>query len=74
MSLEFDKDVTELKVPVFLFQGDYDQNTPTVLAKKWFDDLKAPYKEYIPFHESAHSPIKEEDELWGTTLVEKLFK
>lgn len=74
VSLEFDKNVKEIKVPVYLFQGDHDQNTPTVLAKKWFDELKAPYKEYVPFHESAHSPIKEEEELWGKTLVEKIFK
>ena len=31
------------------------------------------YKEYFAFHESAHSSIKEESELWGKTLVEKLF-
>ena len=73
VSLEFDRDVKKLDVPVYLFQGDHDQNTPTILAKAWFDELKAPYKEYVPFHESAHSPIKEEEELWGKTLVEKLF-
>ncbi|MCQ2554771.1 MAG: alpha/beta hydrolase [Clostridia bacterium] len=74
VSLEFDKNVKKLDVPVYLFQGDHDQNTPTVLAKAWFDELEAPYKEYVPFHESAHSPIKEEAELWGKTLVEKLYK
>lgn len=73
VSLEFDRDVKALEVPVYLFQGDHDQNTPTVLAKAWFDALEAPYKEFVPFHESAHSPIKEEPELWGMTLVEKLF-
>ena len=73
VSLKFDEDVKKLDTKVYLFQGDHDQNTPTVLAKKWFDNLEAPYKEYVPFHESAHSPIKEEVELWGKTLVEKLF-
>lgn len=74
VSLEFDKTVKKLEVPVYLFQGDHDQNTPSVLAKAWFDALEAPFKEYVPFHESAHSPIKEENELWGRTLVEKLFR
>ena len=73
VKLQFDRDVKKLDVPVYLFQGDHDQNTPTVLAKAWFDALEAPYKEYVPFHESAHSPVKEEMELWGTTLREKLF-
>ena len=71
--LEFDKTVTKLDVPVFLFQGDHDRNTPTELARAWFDALEAPYKEWVPFHESAHSPINEECELWGTTLKEKLL-
>ena len=57
---KFDKNVKKLDVPVYLFQGDHDQNTPTILAKAWFDQLEAPYKEYVAFKESAHSPIKEE--------------
>ncbi|MBQ2085878.1 MAG: alpha/beta hydrolase, partial [Oscillospiraceae bacterium] len=73
VSLQFDRDVKKLDVPVYLFQGDHDWNTPTGLVKAWFDALEAPYKEYVPFSESAHSPIKEEPELWGRTLVEKLF-
>ena len=71
--LEFDKTVSKLDVPYYLFQGDHDENTPTVLAKAWFDAIECPYKEYVPFHESAHSPIKEECENWGVTLREKLF-
>ena len=71
--LKFDETVRKLDVPVYLFQGDHDQNTPTPLAKEWFNNLEAPYKEYVPFHESAHSPIKEEPELWGKTLIEKLL-
>lgn len=71
--LRYSVSVTRLDVPVYLFQGDHDKNTPTVLAREWFDALEAPYKEWVPFHESAHSPIKEEAELWGTTLCQKLF-
>ncbi len=73
VKLKFDETVKKLEVPVYLFQGDHDQNTPTLLAKMWFDELEAPYKEYVPFHESAHSPIKEEAESWGITLAEKLL-
>ena len=73
VALNFIETVPELKVPVYIFQGDHDQNTPGVLAREWFDALKAPYKEWVPFHESAHSPIKEESQLWGETLAAKLF-
>lgn len=73
VALEFDRDVKKLNCNVYLFQGDHDKNTPTALAQKWFDELEAPYKEYVPFHESAHSPIKEEQELWGKLLAEKIL-
>jgi len=66
--LNFNDSLKETAVPVYLFQGDHDQNTPVVLSRPWFDVLKAPYKEWVPFHESAHSPIKEEPERWGTLL------
>jgi Predicted hydrolases or acyltransferases (alpha/beta hydrolase superfamily) len=69
----FSKSAVELKVPVYITQGSHDQNTPTPIAKKWFDNLKAPHKEWIEFAYSAHSPIKEEPELWGKVIREKLF-
>ncbi|MBQ8995245.1 MAG: alpha/beta hydrolase [Oscillospiraceae bacterium] len=73
IKLKFDETLTELSVPVFMFQGDHDQNTPTELVRPWFEKLKAPYKEWVAFEESAHSPIKEEIEKWGTLLREKLL-
>ncbi len=71
--LKFDETLKKIDVPVYLFQGDYDENTPTIFAKEWFDALEAPYKEYVPFHESAHLPLTDEAELWGKTLLEKLL-
>lgn len=61
--------VPELKMPVYLTEGRYDQNCPIELAEKWFSDLKAPRKEWIWFEESAHSPIKNEPEEWGRTVI-----
>jgi len=73
VKLEFDKTLRQVAVPVYIFQGDNDQNTPTAIARRWFDQLQAPYKEWVPFHKSAHSPILTEPELWGMTLRAKLF-
>ncbi len=36
---------SQLDVPVLLFQGENDLNTPTGLAMEWFDALVAPRKE-----------------------------
>lgn len=73
VALDFLKTLPSLPVPVYLFQGDHDRNTPTELARQWFEALEAPFKEWVAFHESAHSPIKEEPELWGRLLREKLL-
>ena len=68
VDLQFDKTVPELKVPVYLTEGRHDQNTPIPIAEAWFDQLQAPKKEWIWFEKSAHSPIKNEPELWGKTV------
>jgi len=72
-TIRFNETVLKLDVPVYLTEGRHDQNTPPSIALKWFDALEAPYKEWIWFEESAHSPIKEEPELWGKVIREKLF-
>jgi len=61
--------VPELKMPVYLTEGRYDQNCPIELAGKWFNDLRAPKKEWIWFEKSAHSPIKNEPAEWGRTVI-----
>ena len=50
-----------LPVPVYFFQGKYDQHTVTEVAKDYFDAVEAPHKEYFSFDNSAHWPhLKEE--------------
>jgi pimeloyl-ACP methyl ester carboxylesterase len=60
-----------MKVPVFIFQGKYDYQTPYVVAKEFFDQLKAPQKEFFTFEESAHSPVMEEVEKFNAIVREK---
>jgi len=65
---DFLRTAPKLSVPVFITQGRHDRNTPPELAKRWFDALDAPKKEWIWFEESAHSPIREEKEKWNEVL------
>ena len=74
VGLRFDETVLELKMPVYLTEGRHDQNTPIPIAERWFNQLKAPYKEWIWFEKSAHSPIKNEPELWGKTVKDIVLK
>jgi len=52
--------ITELMIPVYFFHGVYDYTVSYLLAKAYFDRIKAPEKHFISFLESAHSPVFEE--------------
>ncbi len=73
VACKFDQTVKQLSVPVFITQGRHDRNTPSELAKGWFDALEAPKKTWIWFEESAHSPIREEKEKWNETIRTQVF-
>jgi len=57
-----------LAVPVYIFQGKYDQHTVTSVAKEYYDLLQAPYKEYHSFDNSAHWPHLKEHEKYRSIL------
>ena len=65
---DFDQTASKLSVPVWITQGRHDSNTPSELARRWFDALEAPQKTWIWFEESAHSPIREEKEKWNQII------
>ena len=51
------------KVPVFIFQGEYDFNTPVATAREYFDEIKAPEKAFAIIPGSSHFTIPFHDEL-----------
>jgi pimeloyl-ACP methyl ester carboxylesterase len=65
--------VPKLKVPVYILMGKHDYNWSAELAKKYFDNLKAPKKEFIWFENSAHAPNGEEPEKFNKIMVEKIL-
>ncbi len=67
-------DIDSMKVPVFIFQGKYDYQTPYSVAIDFFDQLKAPQKEFFSFENSAHSPIMEEVDKFNSLVREKVLK
>ena len=68
VACSFDQTVRELEMPVMLTMGRHDYNTPAELAWNWFEQLKAPRKEWVWFEQSAHSPIQEEPDRWGRAV------
>ena len=67
-------DIDSMQVPVYIFQGIHDYQTPYPVAKDFFDQLKAPKKEFLTFKNSAHSPVMEEADKFNSFVREKVLK
>lgn len=53
-----------VKIPVYIFQGLHDYQTPYSVAQDYFNRLQAPQKQFFTFDKSAHGPVFEEPELF----------
>lgn len=52
--------VTTFPIPVFQFMGKHDYSSPTQPTVEWIDQVNAPYKKAVWFHNSSHLlPIEE---------------
>lgn len=60
--------IDSIQIPVYIFQGIYDYQTPYSVASDFFNSLKAPKKEFFTFENSAHSPIMEEIEKFNSIV------
>lgn len=63
---------TSFSVPIFVFDGKLDMNTPAELVEGWFEKIEAPHKELIWFENSGHNPMGDEPEKFKKLLREKL--
>lgn len=62
--------VQELEIPCYFLMGDYDYMTSSQSAKKYFEVLKAPKKEFISYSNSAHFPQFEEKEIFIDWMIQ----
>jgi pimeloyl-ACP methyl ester carboxylesterase len=62
LATDLSKQVPELAIPAYFFEGIYDYNCSYTEAKSYFEKLKAPVKGFYTFENSAHSPLFEEPE------------
>lgn len=70
--LNLEEQVPELKMPVYFITGRHDYTVPFETSLKYFEKLKAPFKENIWFEDSAHCmPFEEPDKFQGT-IIDKL--
>jgi pimeloyl-ACP methyl ester carboxylesterase len=59
-------------IPLFVFQGADDLNTPTPLVKSWFADLAAPVKDMVVVEHASHGAFYTHRELLGRFLAERV--
>ena len=64
------QEIDSMQVPVYIFQGKYDYQCPTQTAKEFYDQLKAPNKDFFIFENSAHSPNIEEPKKFNAIVLE----
>lgn len=50
------------QIPVYFLSGYYDYTTPVSLVQDLYEKLEAPEKAMYIFHDSAHSPLWEEND------------
>ncbi|MEU0502881.1 alpha/beta hydrolase [Nocardia sp. NPDC005998] len=55
-SVHFDawREGTRFELPFFIFQGEYDSLMPAARARRYFDDVQAPHKEFALISEANH--------------------
>lgn len=73
VDIDLFRQAPKLDVPVFLVHGKHDCQTPTEIAKKYFQDLEAPRKNFVIFENSAHHPLFEEPEKFNEILLKRVL-
>ena len=73
LATDLTKQVPELDLPVYFFEGIYDYTCSYTVAKDYFEKLKAPVKGFYTFEQSAHSPLFEEPEKMRHILQEDVL-
>jgi pimeloyl-ACP methyl ester carboxylesterase len=73
IATDLSKQVPELDLPVYFFEGIYDYTCSYTLAKDYLEKLQAPMKGFYTFEQSAHSPMFEEPEKMLMILQEDVL-
>ena len=69
---DLSQEIDSMQVPVYIFQGKYDYQCPTQTAKEFYDQLKAPTKDFFIFENSAHNLNIEEPKKFNAIVLEKV--
>jgi len=74
LATDFAVQIPKIVIPVYFFHGVFDYTVSYVLAKDYFEKLKAPQKGFYTFKQSAHSPLFEEPERMKQIFQEDILE
>ena len=61
---------TRFAVPIYIFQGAGDLNTPTELVARWFAEIRAPAKKMVVVENASHGAFFTHADQLGALLAE----
>ena len=67
------RDIPELKVPIYILQGDNDHFTETSVAKMYFDSIIAPSKKWFLFENGTHGVQVEYPEKYRSIYINEIL-
>lgn len=73
MTTNFSESIDSIQTPVYIFQGLHDYQTSYIVAKDFYEQLKAPKKAFFTFENSAHCPFCDEPEKFNKK-IRKIIK
>jgi pimeloyl-ACP methyl ester carboxylesterase len=62
----------KFEIPMFLFQGESDVNTPTKLVEEYFSTIQAPEKELVLLKDCGHMAIFSKPDVFLNELVARI--
>ncbi|MEQ9297648.1 MAG: alpha/beta hydrolase [Cyclobacteriaceae bacterium] len=60
--------IDSMRIPVYFFHGEYDYQTTLSVTKPFYDQLKAPKKQFYYFENSAHAPFLDEPDKFNSIM------
>lgn len=65
-------ELNTVQIPIAIYSGIADVNTPTKVAKEYFEFLKSKDKRFVTFEHSGHDPFCSEPEKYQAELLSDL--
>jgi pimeloyl-ACP methyl ester carboxylesterase len=69
IAADFLERMRHFDIPIYICQGIYDYQTVYSVAKKYFDSIHAPRKEFFTFGNSAHGTLFEEPDKFLSIML-----